>query len=268
MALTAPTLLATASTAPDTGSGAFVPLLVTVGSPTRADNELLQTLGLDLTEHAGHDYVEAVLHSAADVDALNSAGLTYDVRIADLVAREAEINQINRTYAAATLASPLPSGRDTYRSLADYNADMQRLAQENPGLVKLIELAHPSLDGRPIYGLQIAEQVNAKDGRPTFLLMGVHHAREWPEGELALEFAIDLVNGYRSGDARRTALLQKGRLLVVPVVNVDGFQLSYEDGQKVDLRELDGGGTRTGAASGSPGPGRGLGRPGSRRAGG
>ncbi|MGH3361431.1 MAG: hypothetical protein ACRDOM_03140, partial [Nocardioides sp.] len=40
---------------PDT---AFVPKLVTVDTPTRADKELLQTLGLDLTEHAGHDYIE------------------------------------------------------------------------------------------------------------------------------------------------------------------------------------------------------------------
>ena len=35
-------------------------------TPTRADKDRLGTLGLDLTEHAGHDYVEVVPHSAAD----------------------------------------------------------------------------------------------------------------------------------------------------------------------------------------------------------
>ena len=129
---------------------AFVPKLVTVDTPTRADKALLQTLGLDLTEHAGHDYVEVVLHTAADVDLLRAAGLTYDVRIPDLVAREAANNRVNAQYAAATAVSPLPSGRDAYRSLADYNADMKALAQANPGLVRLLELPRPSRDGRTI----------------------------------------------------------------------------------------------------------------------
>ena len=223
----------------------FAPQLVTVDTPTRAHKQLLQTLGLDLTEHAGHDYVEVVLHAAAEADLLRAAGLSYDVRIPDLLAREAANNRVNAEYAAATAVSPLPSGRDAYRSLADYNAQMRALAQDNPGLVKLFELPRKSLDGRTIYGIEVAENVSARDGRPTFVLLGLHHAREWPSGEHAMEFAIDMVNGYQSGDPRRTSLLQRGRLVVVPVVNVDGFQLSYEDGQKVDLRESDGGGTVT-----------------------
>ena len=229
----------------DATGSVFAPQLVTVDTPTRAHKQLLQTLGLDLTEHAGHDYVEVVLHTAADADALHAAGLTYDVRIPDLVAREAANNRANAQYAAATAVSPLPSGRDTYRSLADYNAEMQAMAQANPDLVRLFELPRKSLDGRTIYGIELAANVTAKDGRPTFLLMGLHHAREWPSGEHAMEFAIDMLEGYQSGDPRRTALLQQGRLVVVPVVNVDGFHLSYEDGQKVDLREVDGGGTVT-----------------------
>src|SRR5688572_11073138 len=63
---------------------AFAPRLVTVDTPTRADKKRLQRLGLDLTEHAGHDYVEVVLHNAIDLDRLVGSGLEYDVRIADL----------------------------------------------------------------------------------------------------------------------------------------------------------------------------------------
>ena len=46
---------------------AFAPQLVTVDTPTRADKDRLNALGLDLTEHAGHDYIEVVLHTAADL---------------------------------------------------------------------------------------------------------------------------------------------------------------------------------------------------------
>ncbi len=246
-ALAAVGLAAAALSVPATAeeSSPFAPQLITVDTPTRAAKAQLQELGLDLTEHAGHEYIEVVLHTAAERDALRAAGFTYDVRIPDLVRREAEINAINTRYAAATVVSPLPSGRDAYRSLADYEAELKKLAADNPGLVRLLTLPEKSLDGRTVYGVEIATNVAQKDGRPTFAMFGLHHAREWPSGEHAMEFAIDLVKSKKAGDRRVSGLLDRGRMVVVPVVNPDGFHLSYEDGQKVDLRETDDGGTVT-----------------------
>jgi Zinc carboxypeptidase len=224
---------------------AFRPQLVTVDTPSRDDKRLLQTLGLDLTEHAGHDYVEVVLHSPADVATLAAAGLGYEVRIPDLLAREAENNRVNAAYAATTASSPLPSGRDAYRTLEDYDADMAALERDHPDLVKTFTLPHPSLDGREIRGVEIGRDVQGPDrGLPVFLMLGVHHAREWPSGEHAMEFAVDLVSNYGS-DARITDLVNRSRVVVVPVVNVDGFAMSRTDGGLVDLREVDGGGTAT-----------------------
>jgi len=249
-ALAALALAGAALTVPTAAQGgvaavaeAFAPQLVTVDTPTRADKSRLQTLGLDLTEHAGHDYVEVVLHTAQERDVLRAAGFTYDVRIADLLRREAEINRLDDLFAATRLRTALPSGRDSYRSLADYNTEMKALAEANPGLVKLLTLPEKTLDGRTVLGVEIARNVGARDGRPTFAMFGLHHAREWPSGEHAMEFAIDLVNGARSGDPRISTLLERGRMVVVPVVNADGFHLSHTDGQLVDLREADGGGT-------------------------
>ncbi len=221
----------------------FAPRLVTVDTPTRADKARLQRLGLDLTEHAGHDYVEVVLHSGLDLQRLVGSGLGYDVRIANLMQREAANNRANAAYAAATVVSPLPSGRDAYRTLADYNNDIRSLSTIRPSIAKRIELPHKSLDGRTVHGIEIGRDVRAaEDGRPTFVLLGVHHAREWPSGELAMEFAHDLVKSYGS-DARVTRLLDRARVVVVPVVNVDGFELSRTDGAMLDLREADSGGT-------------------------
>lgn len=216
--------------------------LVTVDTPTRADKERLQALGLDLTEHAGHDFIEVVLHSAAEEDALRDAGLTWDVRIFDLAMRTAEVNQINEEYAASTEESPLPSGRTTYRTLADYNTDMTKLAELRPDIVKEFELPHTSLEGKTVRGIEIGRDVHeAEDGRPVFAIMGLHHAREWPSGELTMEFAYDLVTNYGS-DQRITNLLDTARVLVVPVTNPDGFEKSINDGLLLDLRELDDGG--------------------------
>ena len=131
-------------------TGAFAPQLVTVDTPTRADKSRLQTLGLDLTEHAGHDYIEVVLHTAADREALSAAGFTYDVPIPDLLRREGEINPLDDAFAATTLRTSLPSGRDAYRGLAHYNSEMKAMAEANPGLVKLLTLPEKTLDGRTV----------------------------------------------------------------------------------------------------------------------
>jgi hypothetical protein len=224
---------------------AFAPRLVTVDTPTRGAKQRLQALGLDLTEHAGHDYVEVVLHHAEDLTALRTAGFSYDVRIPDLVARQNANNKVTKEYALSTARSSLPSGRTSYRTLEDYEADMATLARKHPRVARTFELPRPTLDGRTVTGVEVAGNVKRRnDGRPTFALFGLHHAREWPSGELAMEFAIDLAQSY-GRNARITRLLDRVRVVVVPVVNADGFDMSRTDGGLVDLRELDRGGTVT-----------------------
>jgi hypothetical protein len=75
-----------------------------------------------------------------------------------------------------------------------------------------------------MYGIEIADDVARArvDGRPTFWVDGVHHAREWPSSEYTIMFAFDLLASYGKED-RITRLLKKIRVVVVPVVNADGF---------------------------------------------
>ena len=46
-----------------------------------------------------------------------------------------------------------------------------------------------------------------------------------------MEWAYELVNGYRSGDARVRDLVTKTRTIVIPIVNPDGFNASREAGE-------------------------------------
>jgi hypothetical protein len=230
---------------------AFAVALVRVDVPTWEARDRLTNLGLDLTEHAGRDYVEVVLHRAADAELLRATGFSWTVVIPDLARREAENNRVNAEYAAAVDASPLPSGRDTYRTLADYEADLATLADDHPALVRAVELPHATLEGRTVRGVEISEGVRGTgDGKPTFVMLGLHHAREWPSGEHAIEFAFDLARNY-GVDARITDLLRRARVVVVPVVNADGFHQSRTWGDRLDLRSVDEGGTAT--VLGTPG---------------
>lgn len=152
--------------------------IVRVSTPTPEDKTRLTQLGLDLTEHGGAGFVDAVLYGEEDAAALRRAGFDWTVEVPDLVARSAANRRADARFAATTAASGFPSGRTSYRRLADYEADMKELALRNPGLVKLIELPHESLEGRKVLGIEITTNVNVQDGKPVYLQMGLHHARE------------------------------------------------------------------------------------------
>ncbi len=202
--------------------------VVDVATRDRAGKERLQGLGLDLTEHGDADSVEVVLHDAADEQKLRDAGFSFDVRIADLVARTKANRAADRRFAAQVEQTALPSGRTTYRRLADYELEMKQLAARYPSLVKPVTLAETTLEGRPVNGIEITRNADdTRDGKPVFLQLGVHHAREWPSSEHAMEFGYDLLTNYGKS-ARTTRLVNATRTIVVPIVNVDGFNLSRE----------------------------------------
>ena len=216
------------------GTAAQRASLVRVQTPTPASKTLLNTLGLDLTEHGGSDYVEVVAYGAGDLAKLREAGLDHTTEVADLTVQARNDRAADRAFANRVGTSALPSGRTGYRHLYDYEAEMKALAAVEPELVKPITLNHPTLEGREVHGIEISSDVGASDGKPVFLQMGVHHAREWPSGEHAMEWAFELVRGY-GRDAELTDLVNRVRTIVVPIVNPDGFNLSRE--APVDLVE-------------------------------
>ena len=206
------------------------PRLARVYVPTPASRDLLLSLGLDMTEHGGVNTLGVVLHGDADEATLRHARLRYDILVKDLIAQGARQRQAD--LARASRATALPSGRTgTYRMLADYNDEMKKLAEENPDLVKLFVMPNKTLLGKDVMGVEIAKNVNRQDGRPAFFNMGVHHAREWPAGEMPMEWAHELVNGFKSGDARATEVVTKSRNIIVPIVNPDGFEASRSAGE-------------------------------------
>jgi Zinc carboxypeptidase len=202
--------------------------VVDVFVPKQSERQRLQALGLDLTEHANARSVEVLLHGRADAATLRRAGFRYAVRVADLAARTRRNNRQDALNARASANSGLPSGRVGYRRLPDYDLELKRLAMQYPSLARTVTLNHRSVLGRDVNGIEISTGAqNTADGKPIFLIMGLHHAREWPSSELTMEFAYDLLRGY-GRDPRTTDLLQKTRTIVVPVVNPDGFNVSRE----------------------------------------
>ncbi|HWI72299.1 MAG TPA: M14 family zinc carboxypeptidase, partial [Baekduia sp.] len=176
--------------------------------------------GLDVTESRGRDWADVVVAGSSALSLLRATGLPFTTRVADLQASYDSARAADRAYAAAVGASPLPSGRTTYRTPEDIQAELKALVEAHPDLVRPVVIGQ-TFQGRDISGVEIAHDVQGHDGRPTYFLMGAHHAREWPSAEAAMEYATMLVKDASS--PRIASLLRRERTLVVPVVNVDGY---------------------------------------------
>ena len=167
----------------------------------------------------------------AGLSKLRQAKFGYRVKIADLDAQARLDQRSNRRFAARAAkagGSALPSGHSTYRHLADYELELKQLARRYPNMVRPFTLPYRTHLGRDVVGIEIARHVyDVNDGKPIFANIGVHHAREWPAGEHAMEWAYDLLRNY--GKSRRTTrLVNDTRNIVIPIVNADGFNISRE----------------------------------------
>ncbi|HEV2062633.1 MAG TPA: M14 family zinc carboxypeptidase, partial [Solirubrobacteraceae bacterium] len=212
-------VLALLVAAPAAGASSLVD--VPISGP--ASVGVLERLGLDVTHDVRDGRARVVLHDARDERVLAEHFPSRTV-VADV---EAALRRSSERQRQIGQRSHLPSGRPhVYRVLQNYYDELDALAEEHPGHVRKLVLPQQSLEGRDITGVEIAKHVNrADDGRPVAAFFGVHHAREWPSGEVNMEFAIDLAESFGS-DPRITALLERVRVIIVPVVNPDGFVTS------------------------------------------
>jgi hypothetical protein len=220
------------------------PMIVRVHVDSEKDAAYLMS-HFDETHNHGRNEIELLLWPG-DRAALDALGFEYEIVIEDLFAYD--LAQSKGPHPLVRLPGP---DYDDYRRLPDYNAEMQQLAKKNPQMVKLIEMKAPSLEGRPIYGLEIAATVKKQDGRPIFYVDGVHHAREWPASEYTMIYAHHLVEKFGK-DAQITKLLKKARVILVPIVNVDGFDYSRESVLSAN-QSLRNGTSLTGGANGFEG---------------
>ncbi len=211
------------------------PTLLRVATATDEERARLAASGLDITESVGPDWVDVLAYGAEERRHLTRLGLSYSTLIGDLTRRSAR-DRAGET--ATPQASPrtstagFPSGRSgTYRRLFDYTTELKALADANPGIVRLITLPERTYLGRPVEGIVISRRPAVNNSRPTFLQLGVHHSREWPSGEHALEWGYELINGYNAGDPKALRLVRKTKTIIIPIVNPDGFNASREAGE-------------------------------------
>src|SRR4051812_719868 len=191
---------------------------------------LLEDMGVNTDEDASSRGVTAIVDTPQLLERVRAAGFATRTLIPDMGIFERRQAARERAYTARVGAagSPLPTGRTEYRHLADYGSELKKLVQTYPAIVRPVTLPKKTFQGREQQGVEIsADVLRADDQKPTAFIMGTHHAREWPAGEIPMEFATYLTQNFGT-DPEVTNLLQHARIVIVPIINPDGYNSSRE----------------------------------------
>ena len=106
-----------------------------------------------------------------------------------------------------------------FRVLDEYFVYIDQFLLDHADIATGISLGY-SHEGREIRGVVI----NAGGGdKPAVLFNGTQHAREWISPPTTMYIADTLADGY-GVDPTITALLDKVEVIVIPVVNPDGYE--------------------------------------------
>ncbi|MFG2006385.1 M14 family zinc carboxypeptidase [Spirillospora sp. NPDC048911] len=215
---------------------------VYAGDLTADQIKLLNTAGLDHEDIAfgkaagGKTRVEAVM-SGVQAAALAKRGVSLTVKKVggkDVRARAKA--------AQATVFRP-------YSGAGNIREEIVNLAAANPSIAKAVDFG-TSGQGKPMTAIRVSKNVaTLKDGeRPAVIYQATQHAREWITPEMVRRLLHHYVENYGK-DAEITKIVDTTDLWFAPVVNPDGYDLTFQDGFRLwrkNTRDNDGDGQISG----------------------
>ncbi len=134
-----------------------------------------------------------------------------------------------------------------YRNYTEIRTILLQTVADYPDIAVLYDIGDSwektaGVADRDILAIKISDNVEVDEDEPEFLLLALHHAREWPTSETAVKVIQNLTEGYGSDD-RISWLIDNREIWIVPVVNPDGldYALTEDDMWRKNRRDnLDG----------------------------
>ena len=122
-----------------------------------------------------------------------------------------------------------------YRDNDAISAEMDQLVADYPGICKKLEIG-TSVNGYPIWGLKITDNVDIEEAEPEFKYTATMHGDEVVGMEMCMELIHDLIEGYEAENDTMTTLINNTEIYIVPLHNPDGNYLHQRgNGNGVDL---------------------------------
>ncbi|WP_426332938.1 M14 family metallopeptidase [Paenibacillus silvae] len=214
--------------------------------------QALKQFNLDLNRHSAvkrddqHFSIKGILNEDQVIQ-IRQAG--YFVEIKEDLSKVAadrlqEVSNINR-FAGPTIATEATERTILgYLTVEEINSFIEGLQHQYPEIVTLIDLPHPTWEGRKCQALRLRTTVQAD--RTGVLILGNVHAREWGGSDICIHFLTQILQAYHEKtpityggkkyeyEQIRT-LMDRLDIYVFPEVNPDGKVYS----QTADLKEDD-----------------------------
>ncbi len=122
-----------------------------------------------------------------------------------------------------------PSDFQRYYTYEEMERDLKSLTSQHSDIAQLHQLTR-TYDGHYVYAVKISDEVGTQDPEePDVLLIGAHHAREWPSFEAPMYFLFHILENYGTC-ARATWLVHNREIWVIPMLNPDGVVYDMETG--------------------------------------
>jgi murein tripeptide amidase MpaA len=149
---------------------------------------------------------------------LELSGIPYKVLDHNIQAAiDAERARLSR--AAAVLPND-PQWFTDFRTFQEIEAQLNQWVIDRPDLATLVDIGD-SIEGRDIWALRITAP-GGTGTKPAILFNGTQHAREWISPMVNMYIADQLIDAYDT-DPEIQALLGRLEVIIVPVVNPDGY---------------------------------------------
>jgi carboxypeptidase T len=120
-----------------------------------------------------------------------------------------------------------PSRDAAYHNYQELTAELNKLATENPDLMKVSSIGK-TIENRDLWLVELTAGGKASE-KPAVVYMGGHHAREHLSVEMPLKWVQFLISEYKKNNDRIVTLLQNRTVYVIPVVNPDGKDHDISD---------------------------------------
>lgn len=185
--------------------------LVKVKKLTNAQIVNLASQGYDIARR-GVDFAEMVLDQS-EIQEFVKNGHPVNFVIEDL---DAYIKNIKAKQTKNT----------AYFTYSTMETTMKGWAEKYSNICRL-ESIGKSCEGRDIWALKISDNPEVNEPEPAALLMGAHHAREWPSVEVPMATARKMLEEYESNEEVKQ-LVDNRETWFVPMVNPDGMTYSME----------------------------------------
>ena len=225
------------------------------GEVTVAQLERIVALGVDRHEldvsalprqggSKANAQVEVIL-STEQADDLRAEGLDLELKTV-----EGDMSVAER--ATALQASGYEVWR-TYLGPGGIKEQVEQAAAQHPRIAKLVTIG-TSVNGTSIQALKITSNArHVPDGqRPAVVYLSAQHAREWITPEMTTRLMEHVLAGYGT-DPEMTGLVDRNELWFVPVANPDGYDFTFQPGQRLWRKNL-----RDNNGDGSIAPGDGV----------